>query len=190
MKYVASVTAQPAAEPVSLTEAKTYLRVDGSAEDSLITSLLLTARTEVEQICRRKLITQTVRCDIREWEQEIQLPFPPLASVTTVKYYDGSNVLQTLSSSYYVVETLSDVGMISLAYGYTWPTVYERPYPIQITYQAGYGSGATHVPEPLRQAILIATAEMYEHREENEESRFTELKTFQRLMAPYRVYLP
>lgn len=42
-------------EIVSLEEAKTYLRVDGTNEDQLITRLINSAATIVENILRRPL---------------------------------------------------------------------------------------------------------------------------------------
>ena len=50
----------PAEEPVSLTEAKTHLRVDTSADDTYIARLITSARAHVEEaILHRPLITQT-----------------------------------------------------------------------------------------------------------------------------------
>jgi hypothetical protein len=47
----------------------------------------------------------------------------PLQSVTTVKYYDASGVLQTLASTVYQVDTVSQPGRIVLAPTQIWPTV-------------------------------------------------------------------
>ena len=42
--------APPSAEPIDLAYAKTFLRVDGTDEDLLITTLIKTARHQVENI--------------------------------------------------------------------------------------------------------------------------------------------
>ena len=49
----------PAIEPVTLSEAKLHLRVDGNDDDTLIQGLIQTARVDVETISLHKLITQT-----------------------------------------------------------------------------------------------------------------------------------
>lgn len=51
-------TIAPAAEPVTLAEAKLYLRVDGNEEDRLINDLIQSARQQIEQWLRRSLVTQ------------------------------------------------------------------------------------------------------------------------------------
>jgi len=52
-------TVAPALEPVSLTEAKLHLRIDTTAEDVLISSLIKAARQYCENYQRRAYITQT-----------------------------------------------------------------------------------------------------------------------------------
>ena len=51
----------PVGEPLSLAEAKSWLRVDGSDEDALIQSLISSARKAVEAATNRLLITQQWR---------------------------------------------------------------------------------------------------------------------------------
>src|SRR5690242_9322203 len=51
-------TSAPATEPVSLSEAKLFLRVDGTEEDAQITDCIEAARDSAEQYLRRSLITQ------------------------------------------------------------------------------------------------------------------------------------
>ena len=50
----------PATEPITLTEAKAQCRVDGTAEDALLTIYIQAAREQCERLIGRKLITQTV----------------------------------------------------------------------------------------------------------------------------------
>lgn len=56
---------EPASEPVTLTEAKAHLRIDGTAEDTLVTSLIKVARVWAEEYLDRTLCyTQwTLRTD-------------------------------------------------------------------------------------------------------------------------------
>jgi uncharacterized phiE125 gp8 family phage protein len=49
----------PAAEPLSLIEAKAHLRVDFPDDDALILGLITASRYAAENICRRVLVTQS-----------------------------------------------------------------------------------------------------------------------------------
>ena len=53
------ITTEPATEPLTLTEAKEHLRVDGTDEDTLITSIITVARKLCENYTNRAFITQT-----------------------------------------------------------------------------------------------------------------------------------
>ena len=51
----------PAAEPLSVAEAKAFLRVEHDDDDAMIASLIAAARNHVEALTRCGLITQTWR---------------------------------------------------------------------------------------------------------------------------------
>ena len=74
----------PAAEPVTLVEAKTHLRLDTSSDDTYVSALITAARERVELFLRRALITQVFEFavdDFPAYDRAIDLPRPPLRSV-------------------------------------------------------------------------------------------------------------
>lgn len=158
----------PASEPVSLDEAKAQLRVDGSDDDTFISGLIAAAREHVEQTARRALITQTWHLSLDGWPScdEIELPKPPLQSVTSLIYKDSVGAQTTLPTANYIVDSDSQPGRVVLAYGQSWPsgTLYPAN-PIQVTYVAGYGA-ASDVPAWAKQAMKLIIGHWYENREE------------------------
>jgi uncharacterized phiE125 gp8 family phage protein len=57
----------PAAEPLSLAEAKAFLRVEHDDDDGVIAALIAGARLYVEGQTRRALLTQTWRLVLDAW---------------------------------------------------------------------------------------------------------------------------
>lgn len=181
-------TAAPASEPITLTEAKLHLRVDTSADDALITSLIEAARQAAESFCARQFVTATWQYTLDAFPEDdtINLPRPPLQSVTTLKYVDTAGATQTLSASKYTVDTSKFVGRIVPAYGESWPSTYGHIEDVEVTYVAGYGAAAA-VPEAIKAAIKLLVADMYEHREAGTEGRVESNPTVERLLWAYRV---
>lgn len=72
----AYLLAGPAQEPVSLAEARAFLRLDGDAEDALVQTLVTAARLHVEAITARAMIAQTWRLvlDARPPDGAVRLP--------------------------------------------------------------------------------------------------------------------
>ncbi len=158
----------PAVEPVTLQEAKLHLRVDGEDEDTLIQGLIQAAREHVETILTHTaLCTQTL-----EWVTDafpdcweaIELPRPPLQSVTSIKYTDSANVVHTMSASDYCVNIDGFPGTITPAYGLSWPGDALAPSgAVRVRYVAGWGLPAA-VPQSLKQAILLLIGHFYDNR--------------------------
>jgi len=161
-----SKTTPPAIEPITLTEAKAHLRIVDSLDDVYITTLISVAREWCERYTNRQFITATYTYTLPYFRGcKIVLPRPNLLGVTSIKYYDTENILQTLSASDYTVITNSLPGMVELNYTSSWPSTYIRAEAVSVIYTSGYGVTAASVPTAIKQAILIMIASLYENRE-------------------------
>ena len=109
----------------------------------------------------RAIGVQTLELSTECWmsDYQVELLYPPLISITSVKYVDEDGAEQTVSSGDYAIR-----GNL-LWFGPDWssPTVSsEYPEPIRIRYTAGYNgtavaSGGTgSVPQRIKQAIILA----------------------------------
>jgi len=166
------INTEPAAEPLSLMEVKDNLRLDQDAhtEDNLLNAYIKAARRHAEMVLSwRAFITQTWELWLDAWPDKnyIEIPLPPLQSISSIKYYDTDDTEATFSSSYYFVDTKSEPGRVVLNYGRSWPTTTLRPANgFCITFVAGYGDSPYDVPEEFRQGLLLIVGHFYEHREE------------------------
>ena len=159
-------TVDAATEPVSLAEAKSFMRVTTADDDTFIENFLIPgSRKACEEYTRSSYITQTWLMSVdKDFGDDdiLVIPRSPLISVTSVQYRNESDVLTTLDSSEYTVDTnampgriiFDDIPDTSLEYRPRW----------EILYTAGYGAAATDVPEDIRIAILNTIAHYYEFR--------------------------
>lgn len=181
----AYVTVSNDALPISLQAMKQHLRVDGAQDDDIITAYINTAVEAVKQYTRRAIKTETfvfkadgfadangddrllqlgpgVHTGSRPYllggGETLDLPFPPLQSVTSLVTYDRGNNALTFSASLYGVDLQS--GRIYLNEGETWPSDLRAQDAVEITYVAGYGSA--NIPAPILQAIRLHVEGMYD----------------------------
>jgi len=160
------LTSPPVVEPLSLAEAKAHLRVDGSDEDTLITSLVTAARIHIETTTRVALITQSWTYLLDDWPRQgwLELPLSPLISVGDIDIFDENNAPEALDPLAYEV-ALGIPPRILRARGHVWPRPGLLAGGIHIEMTVGHGVLATDVPEPLRQAIRLLVAHWFENRE-------------------------
>ncbi len=78
-------------EQLILEVAKDWLRVDGTTDDDLITSLITQARDLIEQYCNITITPSTITL-LASPRIELCLPYGPVDSVTSVKDGDGTAV--------------------------------------------------------------------------------------------------
>lgn len=180
----------PAVEPVTTTEAKSQLRVDFTDDDTLIAALITAARQMVENITRRALVTQTwdLFLDAFPGERFIEIPLPPLQSITSVTYYDDADVVTTFASTSYYVDTKREPGRIVLRDDASWPSATLRgANGVAVRFVAGYGL-AVAVPQAIKQATLLIVGDLYEHRENVSDERQLAALPYgaEYLLWPYR----
>jgi uncharacterized phiE125 gp8 family phage protein len=123
----------------------------------------------------------------RSTRGRIELPMPPLQSVTSVKYIDDTGSEATLAPSDYVVETWHLKGRIRPAYGLVWPTARDEDSAVRIRFVAGYGSAAD-VPQPIKHAILLLVGAWFRDREATGEMTKPLAMGVDALTNPYRVW--
>lgn len=154
------------AEPVSLAEAKAHLRVDINDDDALIASLVTAAREWFERATDRQLCNATWRIKLPGFMPCIELPWPPLVSVSSITYLDVAGDEQTLDPSTYTVVTGSTPGYVELAWSQTYPVTYTHPEAVTITYVGGHGD-MSGVPELAKQGIKLLLSHWYTHRDDD-----------------------
>ena len=155
----------PASEPISLAETKVYLRVDGSDEDSLISSLITTSRLQVEAALGLVLITQqwTLHADCWPLSGVVELPLRPFETVDEVRVLDADGDANILDSITYAVDNHGDRPRLASRAGF-WPIPGARLNGIEINFTAGYGADAAAVPDDIRHALMALVAHWFEHR--------------------------
>ena len=165
VRYSTVITSAPAVEPVSVAEAKTHLNVTNSADDTFIGTLITAARRYVEQVTGRQLITATWRLSMDRFPNEIQLPYPPYSSTTSIVYTASDGTSTTLATAAYQIDIDTEPVRIMPAWAYTWPTTRQVYRAVQVTYVAGYGAAGTSVPADILAAMKSIIATLYEFRE-------------------------
>lgn len=178
-------------EPVTGQNLADSLRVANPTDVALCTAYATAARGLVEQYCRIAIVRRTITMymdsfidgsqrsgdpwwdgvrdgsimDMYRTPNKIELPMPPLVSVTSVKAYDDNDVATTMLASTYVVDAASrkQPGRVAVKRGNTWPAVILRVVNgVEIVFVAGYADGL--VPEEIRQAILLVGGKLFADR--------------------------
>jgi uncharacterized phiE125 gp8 family phage protein len=182
----------PAIDPVTLEEMKDHSHVDGSTEDARIQNFIRTAVERLDGragILGRCLITQSWRLMLGGFPQSIVLPLPPCQAVLQIAYIDPAGAAQTLPAEAYQVFGLGgdEPAQILPAFGASFPATRRWPESVSVEFRAGYGDAAAAVPEPLRTAIKLHAAHLYEHREAVAAGSFTEIpQGYDDLIHDYR----
>lgn len=153
----------PAIEPISVAEAKAWLKIDGTDEDDLIRALIVAARLMIEAEIGQVLIGQNWRLVGDRWPMVPEIP----VSVGRVIAITGGRVFSAES-----VATAIPLASMSAIKSRVPQAVAVEPRPvpgrmragIEIDLRLGYGEAAADVPETIRLAIKRLVALWFEDR--------------------------
>lgn len=169
----------PTEDAVHIPDFLDHARFSDRHEDPQIKRLLQAAQKEAEEYLWQKLITQTWDEYFDAFANPLKLSYPPLSSVTSVKYVDTDGVTQTLATSVWEAGDEDGIGTVRLAYNQSWPSVRGHEDTVIVRFVCGYG-GREDVPEQIRQAIRIHALHYFRHREGEPTP-----KAFYDLLRPY-----
>jgi uncharacterized phiE125 gp8 family phage protein len=155
----------PAAEPITLAEAKAYLRVAIDDDDDVIAALVAGARVHVESQTRRALITQSWRIVRDAWPDDGRLAILPVpfVSIAAARVHHEDGTTQSIDVSAFTADTASAPAIVSFA-PWSLPLPRRAAGGVELDITAGYGDAGSAVPEALRQAIRLLVAHWYENR--------------------------
>ena len=198
-----SVQTVETAFAITSAEVKSWLRIDGSDDDTVISTLLKASHNWAKRYTGRSLTTQTLKMSIDSvydtdiplqegnyigidqdiTRRSILLPQSPVASISSVKYYDDADTESTFASSKYYLDNQGIPARFVLRNGESYPTGLRVANALEITYVAGYG-GASDVPDDIKHACLIYTAWLFEHIGDGTEKMSAPYQATQ-LLQPY-----
>jgi uncharacterized phiE125 gp8 family phage protein len=161
-------------EPVSVATMKEYLNIDYGSWDSLIATLISSARTNLERYTGSTFGTKTLVSTFQQVASNIDIPYGPVQSITHVKSIDEGGVKTTLTAGTDYLITGNNFKNIRF---------FGIDTPIEIEYIAGY----TSLPSDLKIAIMKQVAIDFQYRESTIEGSVTELSnSAKRSIAGYR----
>ena len=151
------VVTPPASEPITLSEAKLFLRIDDGADDDLILRSIAVVRDAAEQYLGYALLPQTLEYRVGYPDScVVALPRGPVNSITSITATDDNGTVTTWASTTY--RASSDGFSVLLK---------QEPYAavLTITYTASLADTAAGLPALIKQGMLHHLAVAYEARD-------------------------
>tara|TARA_R110000787_G_scaffold285016_2_gene399580 strand:- start:7523 stop:8086 length:564 start_codon:yes stop_codon:yes gene_type:complete len=148
-------TSSPTSFPVSIQQAKTWLKIDDNNSDAEIAGLIQAATLRAEAYCGRPFIQREYTEYFDKFPIVIEPEVVTFQSLTSLSYTDGDGANQTFTDTQIGEGSKFKKARIEPAYNFDWPSTRDDSLDaVKIVYQAGYGANWNYVPETVKQAIL------------------------------------
>ena len=185
-------TNDPLESPVFASELVNYAKLD--SDDPMIETVLLSATSAVFSFLKQDLMTRTWTLTYRDWPSVgapyynqlyrrgyhlkhcIDLPYTNLVSV-------DSALLNGEASTDYLVNAGKPYALEFDSFGIGSGD----SNAIEITYKAGFGTSTADVPQPIRNAIMMAAGYIYAHNGACDYNDALSMSGAKQLLTPYAV---
>jgi len=187
----------PAAEPISVAELRQWCAIESDRWDDQLARHITAARQYLTPLCG-PLVNETHDVYFAGWPIGDALPMPgdlvsvsafewTVAAETTSSWTVSGTNLQLSSVTQAKVETGTPAAIRLVKYK-MWPSgVLGSGWPIRVRAVIGRGAAGANVPEPLRHAVAMLAAHLFENREAITDSRAVKVPWgVDRLISEYR----
>lgn len=175
----------PTADVISLANVKVALGISSTSQDGMLQAALNATIAQLDPSfggwLGRALRPQTWELRmpsfysstemLERWKcyGAIELPFPPLISITSVKYDDSNSVEQTMPTTDYRVLGSGTLGKQAIApiYGGVWPSTKCDTESTRIRFQCGYATSPDALPPSIGQAVALSVRSLLSDAERN-----------------------
>ena len=149
-------TVAPTQKPITLEEAKAFLRVTDTADDATINLLIGAVTDHVENVTNRQLNTATY--ELYSNNLITKLPKNPIQSLSKIEYMDVDGSYVELDDTTYYLYENNGVALINYS---EFPSIYVHEKAIKITCVSGY----VKVPDAIKSYMNVTISTLYENRE-------------------------
>jgi uncharacterized phiE125 gp8 family phage protein len=159
--------------PISVAEFKAYAKIDTSADDALIESMIRSVKDSGESTTRLTWFTKTL---VAEWEshaRSVDLPVGPHLSIVKVEQYEDG-IYTTITDYRVTGEVFKTLHFDDWGYG------------LRVEFTAGFGASASNLPDDLKLGVYKATLSAYEDRQNLAEGSFADLGGTKKFFAGRR----
>ncbi len=161
---------------LDLTFVKKYLRIDYTADDSIISMLIQSAREQCEHYCNRTFVTSTYTAYYDLITLTFKIPKSPIQTINTVTLiYLGQSTVLTANADYYIQANqdkyiILTVTTYNLPPGFSYKNYDFYRFNLQVAFTAGYDTDypatktGSLIPASIQLAILKTIQSNYELR--------------------------
>lgn len=146
-------------EPITLSEAKAQLRIDGTADDAMVAGYISAAREWLEGETGVLLVEREVTETLKALDARTSLRARPVNASEPVRvaYFDQAGAEQAITDAL-VINALAIVASaplprLALPAAARWPSV-NGAYPVTVTFTAGINDPAA-IPPVMKAAMMM-----------------------------------
>lgn len=146
---------EPQLEPLTLSEIKLYLRIDGNHEDDMLMTMLKSSRYAAEEYMNNSIVKRKLKLTFFDFmPKEVRLLKGPVTNLVSISIIDSKDNKTAIPESRYSLKGKHTLSCDAPINGTK----------IEVIYEAGFSNISTDIPEIIKQGLLSQIAYVYENR--------------------------